>query len=274
MYPEVEQYMTTFRNAERAYEDAITEADNAWTKSYRTIQRAAEDAGDTFDRYNNRAHAQAIREIDAVRDAAYTEARQAKRSSDREHRALLLDSEHKDVAWIAEHCLFAGQGGEVEGHARTILKALPASTDELWRLAKDDHSMCEVFDRFFDEAEAAGVFNDGKRPTAYREIAALRNYIRRNYGHSYVRTFMEKLDRITAVYKEAAAADMAMARAEWQRMDEAYAEQTHRNRSEGARRAAETRRANREQTERVSLVKVYETEADAPPFKSETVGVA
>jgi predicted RNA-binding protein with PUA domain len=39
---------------------------------------------------------------------------------------------------------------------------------------------------------------------------------------------------------------MAEAKAEWQKLDEAHAENVKHNRSEGAKRAAETRRRNRE----------------------------
>lgn len=144
---------------------------------------------------------------------------------------------HKEVAWIVDNCL------DNEQEAGILVKYLPATIEELWSIAKDNHDMCGVFDRYMERAVNAGVLNDAELPSALRETRALHSYIRRIYGAGYIQDLMARVKPIVKAEVEAA---VAKARAEWQGLDEAYAENVHRNRSEGARRAAETRRRNRE----------------------------
>lgn len=239
IYPEVAEYIRTKRASDRAYEDAIAEADYAFRKAEREMRRLAEDEERQFDSYSNREDERRAREARQARSRAYEEAERAKRIASSE---LLLNSPHPVVKWIAENCLFAGQGSEVEGYALDILKILPATTEQIWEEAKDNRGMCEVFDQFYDRAEQAGLFNEGKAPAGARELAALRNYIRRNYGHGYVRDFMPQIERVMKAIREDADKRLAEAKAEWQGLDEAY-------RSERSRRAAATRRANAEQAQ-------------------------
>lgn len=248
IYPEVAEYFRGETARTRAYEDAERTARRYWEDAELAMYRAAEDAGRSFDRYHSDADRQ-----------AYTTARNRYREMQEEARALrdnggrdlLLNSPHREVKWIAEHCLFAGEGSEVEGHAKAILKMLPATTEEIWAEAKDNRGMCEVFDRFYEQAEADGIFSEGEIPAWHRQMAAFRNYIRRNYGSSYVRDFQPHVDRMLKAVEEDYQRKLAEAKAEWQHQDEAY-------RSEGARKAAETRRRNREALEGAYLGDVPE----------------
>jgi hypothetical protein len=236
-YPEVAAYLTNRLTAQREYEDIRAEADYAHRKAERALFRAAEDEGRRFDTYSSRQDAQAMRDLNEARQAEYTRAQNVLTGA--AYRQDLIDSPHREVAWIARHCLFADQGDEVEGYARDILAILPATTEEIWAEAKDNRGMCDVFDRFYDEADGAGVFTDGQKLPGRRELAALRNFIRRNYGQNYVRDFQPHLDRVVKAVTDHYEAKMVEARAEWQGLDEAW-------RSERSRRAAATRAANRE----------------------------
>jgi len=144
---------------------------------------------------------------------------------------------HKVITWLIDHTL------ESEHEATILVKYMPASAPELWDIAKDDNDMCTVFDRYMERAEAAGIFEgmDNAFTASMKEQMALRSYIRRTYGSGYARDFMARVAPILRAEREDA---VAQAKAEWQKYDEAYAENVHRNRSEGARRAAETRKAN------------------------------
>lgn len=236
IYPEVAEYLKTAKQSEWDYEDAIRAADRTYEDSYRALQRAAETQhGRRWNRYEEPYRSQ-INELSDARTRAYQAAEQAKRTASSE---LLLNSPHIEVKWIAENCLFAGQGSEVEGYAIDILKILPATTDEIWEEAKDNRGMCDVFDRFYDQAERAGIFTNGEKLAGVKEVAAFRSYIRRTYGSSYVRDMQVHLDRVLKAVREDYEAKLVQAKAEWQGLDEAY-------RSERSRRAAATRAANRE----------------------------
>jgi hypothetical protein len=236
-YPEVVAYLNSRRAARREYEDIRAEADHAFHKAERVMRREAEDAGREFDTYGNREDGRKYQEARNVRGREYDRAREVLDGGD--HRDTLINSPHREVAWIASHALFNGQGEEVEGYARDILAILPATVEQIWEEAKDNRGMCDVFDRFFQEAEAEGVFTNGEPLPGYRERAALRNYIRRNYGSDYVRNFEERLNPIIKAVTEHYETKLAEAKAEWQGLDEAW-------RSERSRRAAATRAANRE----------------------------
>lgn len=241
IYAEVAEYFNTATTGERAYEDLTYEADYAFNVADRQMRRIAQDEGRTFDRYgghdgDNERRRAAI----AARDAGYEAARQARKGS----LEPLATSPHKEVKWIHDEILAKQESGSEQwNYAMAILKVLPATEEELWRVAKSDHGMCEVFDQYYDKAAAAGVFGENGMP-GQRELASLRSYIRRNYGGSYVGSFMDKLNPAMKAMREDYDRRLGEAKAEWQKQDEAYAENTRRNRSDGARRAAETRRRN------------------------------
>lgn len=241
MYPEVAAYLATFRNAQRNYEDAIAKAEYDFRQGERVLRRQAEDAGRRWDTYGYEDQARQARDLRNSREAAYNNASNALNEAKRADLDTLLNSPHREVRWIAQTILRDNaDNDEQTGYARDILAILPATTQEIWEEAKDNRGMCDVFDRYYDQAEAAGIFNpDGTPPLASREISALRNYIRRNYGGSYVSTFMEKINPILKAYQEDYEAKLEAAKAEWQGLDEAW-------RSERSRRGAATRAANRE----------------------------
>lgn len=163
---------------------------------------------------------------------------------------------HKEVVWIVDHCL------DNEHEAFLLLQYLPATIDELWKIAKEDHDMCGVFDRYMERATAAGVIKDEDLPVAVREMSAMMNWFRRNFGSGYMGEMRTHVRRIINIEREAAVAE---AREQWdkellakyaasQDMRELLRSlaqdhpviQTHLNRSDAARRAAETRRRNQE----------------------------
>jgi Skp family chaperone for outer membrane proteins len=243
IYPEVAEYFRTAAESELVHREAYADAEHAYNKAYRRLEHETQISGRRFDTYSDPDRA-AVRALRDTRTAAFAEADRVVQTES--PRALLLQSPHREVKWIAENVLFNDRDGEETGHAKTILRNLPMTQEELWKLAKEDRGMCNVFDRYFDRAEAAGVFSGGHKQAGARELAALRNYIRRNYGGDYMSRFMEQIEPLMKALRADADTKVAEAKAEWQKQDEAYAEQTHRNRSDGARRAAETRRRNAE----------------------------
>lgn len=240
MYPEVAEYFKGERLRELLYRQAAADADHLFAVGTNNLELEAVRAGRFYNRYAEET-ASRLRELREARATALSAARQARDTSGRD---LLLTSPHREVRWIAEHCLFADQGDEVERHAETILKSLPSTQEQLWELAKERHGMCEVFDRFYEQAEAAGVFNGGKPRPGGRELMALRNYIRRDYGSQYVRDFQHRLEPVLKAIEEAHKAELEAAKAEWQQQDAAYAENVRRNRSQAARVVAERRERN------------------------------
>lgn len=240
IYPEVAAYLKGRAVAHRERQLATIENDNAWSIESLKIQWAAEDAGQHI--YGRGEYADRYRAAERAHSERAQEIRRRRNGGDR----ALLESPHPEVKFIAEKCLFADQGEEVERHARTILSILPATTEEIWTKAKAESEMCGVFDRFYDQAEQAGVFQkEGEDPfPGMRELVALRGYVSREFGHNYAARVMEKMHPALKAVKADYDRRLEEAKAEWQKQDEAYAENTHRNRSEGARRAAETRRRN------------------------------
>lgn len=239
MYPEVAAYLSAYRQIDWDYEDARQDAMSAAQRAERAAYRAAEVEGRSFDTYNSSADAARREEWRRAQNEANQAASTARSAARDGLRAALISSPHKEVAWIAEHCLFANQGDEVEGYARDILAILPATTEEIWEEAKDNRGMCDVFDRFYNSAESAGIFHNGPLPAGAREMQALRNYIRRTYGNGYVRDLQPHIDRVMKTIRDDYETRLAAAKAEWQGLDEAW-------RSERSRRGAATRAANRE----------------------------
>lgn len=228
VYPEIAEFFAMREKADVDQRLADLRAVRDFHDTEYRLQIEAVERGDlNFDAYA--ATDQARREQRAVtrvsqqaRSDAYTAAWR-----------LLTESSHKEVKWIAENCR------SYETECLTILRYLPATLEELWSVAKDHHGMCEVFDQFAEQAEAAGLFEsvDSKTPEVIKKRGEIMRRIRRDYGSGTSRSFMVYLEEYAKLNVDAA-------KAEWQKLDEAQAENTHRNRSAGARRAAETRRAN------------------------------
>ncbi len=247
IYPEVATYLSGIITRKHARLLARLEADHAQAIEYHKVTAECELAG--HDSIYAHDAAEYLRRVDAareVRSAAYNAADQ--QYGPEGDLQPLLESSHKEVAFIAKYCI-TNQGDEIQGHARTILSHLPATTEEIWRVAKEDADMCGVFDRFYEQAEAEGVFDADKADDpfpALRELTAMRNWVRREYGNSPANRLIAKMEPALRKLHENYETRLAQAKAEWQHLDEAYAENTHRNRSAAARRAAETRRRNAE----------------------------
>lgn len=258
MYPEVAEYLRRFQEVQWAEEDRATELRHDLARRETAMYRVAERAGRRFNRYGPDADAWAEwRALSREGDARNNEIRERE---SRELQALLTDSPHREVKWIAEHCLFSGQGNEVENYARDILAILPATVEQIWEEAKSNRGMCDVFDRYYDQAEAAGVFNDGVRLPGRREKSAFRSYLRREGYHSTtVSNFMNHFDRYAKALQEHYEEQMAAAKAEWQGLDEAW-------RSERSRRGAATRRARADGTQEAQTERVREELREALGF--------
>lgn len=258
VYPEVVAYLNSHkeetRNRQRAEHAARYEYDSA----VRNLRWEAEDAGELLSRYGSSDFSRRYVELD---NDLHRKSEEIGRSTGQAGEAL-RNSPHKEVAFIAQHCLFASQGDEVEDHARTILSILPATTDEIWIKAKDDAGMCGVFDRFYQQAEGAGVFQkEGEDPfPGMRELVAFRNHISREYGRSCAAQAMGKVHPALKAIRADYDKRLEAAKAEWQRQDEAYAEHVHRIRSEAARRGAETRRRNAERQAVAAEQRIAEAE--------------
>lgn len=277
VYPEVAKFTTSRKEAEREWYNFSRQYDRerqraCWAKEDEHYADPANAEG-TFDSYNF------IREYDRERrqstladrhtaERKYYDFIQAsglnrrnRNNPDNPNSWEILRQEaeaagHNIVTWLIDHCL------DQEAEATTIVKYLPATTEELWKVAKEDHEMCQVFDRFMVQAQAAGLFKDEELPASVREVQALRQYISRHYGGGNVQPLME---RVRPIVKAEVAEAVAAARTEWEsELLAKYAEagdmrellrsladghpliRTHLNRSDAARRAAERRRALRE----------------------------
>lgn len=160
---------------------------------------------------------------------------------------------HEVVVWIVENC--RNEASE----AQMILNYLPATPAELWDAAKEDNRMCEVFDRFMEQACRAGLFKEHELPAGVREMQALRSYIRRTFGSGYMAEFTRS---ITPIIKANVEHQVKEERERWEKdllakfaaskdMDEllrSLAEQhpllqTHVNRSDAAKAAWDRRRS-------------------------------
>lgn len=240
VYPEVAAYLTQRQEIDWTYEDAVNAAHTEYSRSETEYTRQVQrEHGRYFDRYEHSEDRAAQMEWRRVRDAKTLEADRVKRDALEGLKTGLTSSSNLIVKWIAENAIFASQGQEVEEYGRDILAILPATTEQIWAEAKDKRGMCDVFDRMYNDAEAAGIFTDGAPLPGFRELMALRNYIRRNYGDSYTRDIMRNVDRAVKAIREDYDKRLTEAKAEWEGLDEAW-------RSERSRRAAATRAANRE----------------------------
>lgn len=159
---------------------------------------------------------------------------------------------HEVVVWIVDNCR------NESSEAQMILNYLPATPAELWEAAKEDNRMCEVFDRFMEQADRAGLFKENDLPAGARQMQALRSYIRRTFGSGYMAEFTRS---ITPIIKANVEYQVKEEREQWERdllakfaaskdMDEllrSLAEQhpllqTHVNRSDAAKEAWARRR--------------------------------
>lgn len=114
---------------------------------------------------------------------------------------------HKVIVWLIDNTL------EAESEATLLVKYMPATAAELWEIAKDDNDMCQVFDRYMERAERAGLFEgmEDNFTASIRQQMALRNYIRRQYGHGYARDIMDHVKPIMRAEREEAAAEAVKA---------------------------------------------------------------
>lgn len=140
---------------------------------------------------------------------------------------------HAEVKWVIDNCL------NNSSEALVLLGYLPATAEQLWEFAKVRHDMCEVFDRYMTQAEAAGIFSGDPSSVGQREFRALQSWVRRELYTGQRSEVARRVSAIMRVMREAHVKELAEAKAEWQGLDEAW-------RSERARRAAATRAANRQ----------------------------
>jgi hypothetical protein len=250
VYPEIAEFFASRKTAEMEWRLYGVEYDKKVNDAVYEKQIVAIAAGQSFDTYEVREEVQrALHEERRTAETKYNDmisSRRARRNNPAGNPnswEILSKSPRKEVAWIVDNCM------DNESYALTILKYLPATIDELWVIAKDDNNMCGVFDQYFERALAAGVIKDADISGALREWSALGNYIRRNFGGH---AFADVRQRLRPIIKAEVAYALEKAKAEWQGYDEARAENVRRNRSEGAKKAAETRRRNQELTAHVA----------------------
>lgn len=276
VYPEVAKFITSRDEAREVMGQEQRRALRArqqyiWQKEDEFLANPNRTAGVAFDDYSagrewdrnpeNRggAHGAERRYYDFVNARARRPEDRNDRDNPNSWAILREEAEaagHGLVVWVVDNCL------DNEHEASILVKYLPATPEELWDVAKNDHDMCRVFDGYMERAEAEGLFSENDLPNSVRQQRALMSYLRRTYGAGYIRSL---LDHIRPVVKAEVEAAVASAREQWQRelLDKYAASsdmqelirslaesnpviQTHLNRSEGARRAAETRRRNNE----------------------------
>lgn len=238
MYPEVEEYFRAKLDAENTHDSEIAELDFAYNNTAREARYAWKldptNAGENWDSFRQQ------RGDGLLRDA-YRTYQNARNASDQKYTdairasaTILRESKDLAVAWIASNSL-----RDYPDYSAAVLGVLPAEdTSILWDI-KRQHGMCDEFDRLYARADAEGVFNGGKKAPGARELAALHNWMSRSYGDRYARDIRTQMSTYIKAVKEHYEAQLAEAKAEWQGLDEA-------RRSEGARKAAVTRAANRE----------------------------
>lgn len=250
MLPEVEAYFKVKYEAENARDEAYSEAEYAYNKAARAARLAYQldpaNVAQPWDSYRQQRRGGKL-EADY---RAYTEARAA---ADRKfaddvsdnHRKL-RESKDLAVAWIANNSI-----RDYPDYSAAVLKALPTDDPStLWEI-KRQYGMCDEFDRLYARAEIDGVFNGGNKAPGAREMAALHNWISRNWGQNYARQAREQMGpyiRAVKAEHDKQLADQKAAfeleKATWQGLDEAW--RSERSRRGAATRAERTREAVQE----------------------------
>lgn len=282
VYPEISKFFTSRKEAEQTYNIEYRKASRArqvhlWEKEDEWYANP-ENRNGSFDEYSagrrwdrDETNHESQRAVSSrYSDFTNAHARRAgnRTNADNPNSWEILRTEaaaagHKVVVWIIDNCM------DNEHEALQILHYLPATPDELWKAAKEDHDMCQVFDSFMAKAEAAGILGPEDIPGAMREMQALNNYISRNYGSSYTR---EIKTRILPVVKANAEYEVKIAREAWEKeLLERYAAskdmtellrsladghpliQTHLNRSDAAKAAWDRRRGEVDSNEEVTV---------------------
>jgi len=273
IYPEVAEFFAKKKDADRLYYLGNAKAD----AQYNTLRDAAyvaylEGGGDQHEWYERRALADAIeakrtarqenenRYYDAIEAQRIDPTRRSKRENVNLWEELRDKTSHKVVKWMLEHTL-RQQPSETE----TMLHYLPNNPETLWSYAKDDHEFCTVFDQFFSQAEASGLFRDTDMGSmvGFKEFRALQSYLRRELYGSTATEVGRRVSRIMTIIQEDAAKRVDEAKAEWQGLDEAW-------RSERSRRGAATRAANQAATEELDEAPASEGPAPVPEVQVPT----
>lgn len=251
MYPEVAAYFRVGEAAEIAQEEADSEASHTYNKAVFAARRRWHEADPTspirlrlpehWDSYVARRVDEELKAAHDVYSRAITVANEAHIDARRAAREGLKNSPHPYVRWIEANALSSEQN-----YSEIILRALPVeSPEKLWDL-KREHNMCREFDRLYAAAEADGVFDDGKPAPGARELTALRNKIHRDWGSGYATQLAVAMGPYIKAVKAEMEERLAEAKAEWQKLDEARAENATFNRSAGQRARQERERAERE----------------------------
>lgn len=217
VYPEVAKFIASREEARVQYEVDMRAADRAktlwlWEKEDAYYADPSHVSG-TYDNWNDArsyerdpSNGQSRQSIDReynhfVRGSGRNSSTEERPNSWAVLRQEASAAGHKTPVWIIDNCM------DNEHEAFIIMQYLPATIEELWTIAKEDHEMCGVFDRYMERAEAAGILRDGDVPAALREMRALQSYIRRTFGGNYIREFMQRVNPIVKTELEAAKAD-------------------------------------------------------------------
>jgi hypothetical protein len=177
MYAEVQHYI----DAEAEAASKLQTDQNEIGTRYPNRHALGRDAAEEYRGYS--------RELDAVYEV-YKIARNTAWQG-------LKESTDPLVRWIAEHCK------DYQGEAIAILRALPASLEDLDTIAYDA-SWCGVWGEFRERAEAAGVLPGMTPPVPLTtQQAALMHYITYNITNNR-RTVAEIQRRMLLVAEEAA----------------------------------------------------------------------
>lgn len=251
IYPEVAEFFRTKAEAERVYRVDELKATSAYQALLNEKKIAWLEANPTADVYSfperremGEVYRQHVAELEAIRgrhgDAIEAHRADPSRRHNRDNPnawATLRDTtSHKEVKWIMQNTI---QNNAHE--AEIMLHYLPGTPEELWERGKHDHDFCTVFDQYYTQAEAAGVFSDADVTSmaGFKEFRALQSYMRRELYSTTASNVGQRVSKIMAIMRDAHKAELEAAKAEWQGLDEAW-------RSERSRRAAATRAANRE----------------------------
>lgn len=247
IYPEVAEFFRQKKDAERLMYLAYAKADAEYNKikdeAYLAHLEGGGDPHTWSEGRDGREARQAKMDARRVAENAYYDAIEPGRMDPQRRRDpenpnvwadLKSKTNHKIVTWMLENTL-RSQAHETE----IMLHYLPASPDELWSYAKDDHDFCNVFDTFMGQAEAAGLFSDADMASmaGLKEFRALQSYMRRELYSTTTSEITRRVGKIMSLIREDADKRLAEAKAEWQGLDEAW-------RSERSRRGAATRAAN------------------------------